>query len=133
VGLPFYTLGQRGGIGIGGRQGGSGAPWYVVAKRTADNTLVVAQGGQHPALYAHALVAGPVNWLCALPPALDGELAVRLRYRQADQMARVQLHADGSIRIEPHRAQRAVTPGQYAVLYRGTRCLGGGAITQTHI
>jgi tRNA-specific 2-thiouridylase len=131
VGLPFYTLGQRGGIGIGGVARGSGAPWYVVEKRTRDNVLVVAQGEDHPALFAHGLRTGPVNWLCAMPPPLDNEVAVRLRYRQADQPAAVHLDAGGSVRIEPREPQRAVTPGQYAVIYRHTRCLGGGVIRQT--
>jgi tRNA-specific 2-thiouridylase len=130
-GLPFYTLGQRGGIGIGGRRGGSGDAWYVVQKRTADNTLVVAQGADHPALFSRRLVAGPVNWLCATPPSLDGQLGVRLRYRQPDQPARVTLRADGHVVIEPEAPQRAVTPGQSAVIYAGTRCLGGGVIRQT--
>ena len=131
VGLPFYTLGQRGGIGIGGLRGGSGDAWYVVAKRTQDNTLVVAQGADHPALFSGRLVAGAVNWLCASPPPLEGELAVRLRYRQPDQPARVTLRPDGEVEIEPAEPQRAVTPGQSAVIYAGTRCLGGGVIRQT--
>lgn len=131
VGLAFYTLGQRGGIGIGGLRGGSGEAWYVVAKRVADNTLVIAQGADHPALFSRDLIAGPVNWLCDLPPVLDPGLAVRLRYRQADQAATVSLREDGSVHIVPDEPQRAVTPGQSAVIYRGTRCLGGGVITQT--
>jgi tRNA-specific 2-thiouridylase len=133
VGLPFYTLGQRGGLGIGGLRGAGAQPWYVVEKRTADNVLVVAQGEEHPALFTRSLTTGPVNWLCAEPARLDGDVTVRLRYRQADQPARMKVHADGSVRIEPCSAQRAVTPGQYAVIYRGTQCLGGGVITQTDI
>jgi tRNA-specific 2-thiouridylase len=133
VGLPFYTLGQRGGIGIGGQRGGSGDAWYVVQKRREDNTVVVAQGGDHPALYSRRLATGPVNWLCAMPPPLDAQTTVRLRYRQADQAARVELHTDGGVAIEPVTPQRAVTPGQFAVIYRGTRCLGGGVITQTEL
>jgi tRNA-specific 2-thiouridylase len=131
IGLPFYTLGQRGGIGIGGQRGGSGAPWYVVDKRPDSNTLVVAQGEDHEALFTRRLIARQVNWLCATPPQLAGELTVRLRYRQSDQPARVSLRDDGSLDIAPHTPQRAVTPGQSAVVYRGTRCLGGGVIVQT--
>jgi tRNA-specific 2-thiouridylase len=131
IGLPFYTLGQRGGIGIGGTRGGSGAPWYVVGKRIADNTLLVAQGEEHPALYTRRLTTSEVNWLCDLPPALEAGVTVRLRYRQEDQLARVELRADGGVDIEPTSPQRAVTPGQSAVMYRDTRCLGGGVIVQT--
>ncbi|MET0282197.1 MAG: tRNA 2-thiouridine(34) synthase MnmA [Steroidobacteraceae bacterium] len=132
IGLPFYTLGQRGGIGIGGMPGGSGAPWYVVAKRAADNTLVVAQGEDHPALFSQRLLTGEVNWLAAAPHAPDN-LYVRLRYRQEDQPAVVTPAAGGGLLIAPRSAQRAVTPGQSAVLYRGTRCLGGGVILQTEL
>jgi tRNA-specific 2-thiouridylase len=131
IGLPFYTLGQRGGIGIGGTRGGSGAPWYVVDKRSIDNSLLVAQGEDHPALYCRQLATSEVNWLCATPPQLDDGITVRLRYRQEDQPARVMLAADGGVAIEPRQPQRAVTPGQSAVLYRDTRCLGGGVIVQT--
>ncbi len=131
IGLPFYTLGQRGGIGIGGWRGGSGEAWYVVEKRVADNTLRVAQGSEHPALYSRSLIAAQVNWLCDLPPPLERDIGVRLRYRQSDQPAQVSLREDGGADIAPQDPQRAVTPGQSAVIYRGTRCLGGGVILQT--
>ncbi len=105
------------------------SPGYVVGKQLADNTLLVAQGEEHPALYSHRLATSEVNWLCAMPPQLDG-ITVRLRYRQDDQPARVMLAGSG-VAIEPLDPQRAVTPGQSAVLYRATRCLGGGVIVQT--
>jgi tRNA-specific 2-thiouridylase len=129
IGLPFYTLGQRGGIGIGGLKGSSGAPWYVVAKDMARNTLIVAQGEDHPALFCRRVETGPINWL-AVP--VNGELAVRLRYRQSDQPARIEQTTDGAV-IMPLQPQRAVTPGQSAVLYSGSRCLGGGVIRRTDI
>ncbi len=130
VGLPFYTLGQRGGVGIGGMRGGSGAAWYVARKEVATNTLVVVQGEDHPALFTRSLATGTVNWLCTLPYPLE-DCGVRLRYRQPDQPARIQQDAAGGVRIFPAAPQRAVTPGQSAVIYQGTRCLGGGVITQT--
>jgi tRNA-specific 2-thiouridylase len=133
VGLPFYTLGQRGGIGIGGLRTGNGAPWYVVDKRPGSNTLVVAQGENHTALFSRRLRAEQFNWLCATPPPLAGEVNVRLRYRQSDQPAHARVLDGGAVQIEPLQPQRAVTPGQYAVLYRGSRCLGGGVIVQTEI
>jgi tRNA-uridine 2-sulfurtransferase len=130
VGLPFYTLGQRGGIGIGGMQSGSGEPWYVVAKRPTDNTLIVAQGQNHPALFCRELSTSTVNWL-ATPPT-NGAVTVRLRYRQADQPAQI-VHSGNGVIITPSDPQRAVTPGQSAVIYAGSRCLGGGVIVQTGI
>ena len=131
VGLAFYTLGQRGGIGIGGQRGGSGEPWFVVAKRAATNTLVVAQGEDHPALLSRGLRTAEVNWLAAAP-AGETTVTVRLRYRQEDQPARMVRQQDGVV-ILPAQPQRAVTPGQSAVIYQGTRCLGGGVIVQTDI
>jgi tRNA-specific 2-thiouridylase len=131
VGLPFYTLGQRGGIGIGGTAGSSGEPWYVAAKRPADNTLIVVQG-DHPALYTRRLRTGTVNWLAAQPLPAGGDLTVRLRYRQEDQPAAVDTVA-GGVTITPTAPQRAVTPGQSAVIYHRSRCLGGGVIVQTDI
>jgi tRNA-uridine 2-sulfurtransferase len=131
VGLPFYTLGQRGGIGIGGLQGSSGAPWYVVAKRPADNTLVVAQGEDHPALLTRVVRTSEVNWLCRPPGDPRTVVTVRLRYRQEDQPAELECLPDGSVCVTARNPQRAVTPGQSAVIYDGTRCLGGGVIVQT--
>jgi tRNA-specific 2-thiouridylase len=131
VGLPFYTLGQRGGIGIGGTPGSSGEPWYVAAKRPADNTLIVVQG-DHPALFSRQVRTSTVNWLAARPALAGGDITVRLRYRQEDQPARIEQAADG-VTITPVAPQRAVTPGQSAVIYQRSRCLGGGVIVQTDI
>ena len=117
VGLPFYTLGQRGGIGIGGMRSGSGEAWYVVGKRPAENLLIVAQGEHHPALYSRGLRTGTVNWL-ATPPVDNSQITVRLRYRQSDQPARLSQCDDGGVIISPAEAQRAVTPGQSAVIYQ---------------
>jgi tRNA-specific 2-thiouridylase len=133
VGLPFYTLGQRGGIGIGGVRGAGEQPWYVAAKRPGDNTLIVAQGENHPALFCRRLRTSAVNWLASTPPRADADISVRLRYRQEDQPARAALQEDGGLIIEAAEPQRAVTPGQSAVIYQGSRCLGGGVIVQTDI
>jgi tRNA-uridine 2-sulfurtransferase len=132
IGLPFYTPGQRSGIGIGGRADGSGGAWYVVAKRPESNTLVVAQDANHPQLLTNVLATTCVNWLCE-PPAKPFDAEVRLRHRQPPQPASVTPLADGGIRIETRQPQRAVTPGQSAVIYRGSRCLGGGVIDRTAI
>ena len=126
-GLAFYTLGQRAGLQIGGRAGRPQAPWYVAAKETARNALIVVQGHDHPLLESRALVTGLWHWLA--PPRRElFRAAVKVRYRQGDQAARLEPRPDGSVRIVFDEPQRAVTPGQYAVAYEGERCLGGAVI-----
>ena len=126
-GLAFYTLGQRGGLHIGGCAGHPEAPWYVAAKDPARNALIVVQGAEHPALFSTALRTAGWHWL-APPQLAPFACSVKVRYRQGDQAARAEPCSDGSLRIVFERAQRAVTPGQYAVAYHGERCLGGGVI-----
>ncbi|MCL4184817.1 MAG: tRNA 2-thiouridine(34) synthase MnmA [Burkholderiaceae bacterium] len=128
VGLAFYTLGQRKGIGIGGTRGGSGEPWFVARKDLARNVLVVVQGHDHPWLLSHGLVAGQAHWIAGEPPPDDGRLSARTRYRQRD--ARCALHVTSASEFELgfEQPQWAVTPGQSAVLYRDEVCLGGGVI-----
>ncbi|HUA89724.1 MAG TPA: tRNA 2-thiouridine(34) synthase MnmA [Steroidobacteraceae bacterium] len=128
-GLPFYTLGQRGGLAIGGRAGHPEEPWYVAAKLPARNVLVAVQGHEHPLLYSDALESGPWHWLA--PPRAEAFSAmVKVRYRQADQAARLSPGAAG-MQVSFEAPQRAVTPGQYVVAYDGERCLGGAVIEHT--
>ncbi len=126
-GLAFYTLGQRGGLEIGGRAGAREDAWYVAAKDLARNQLVAVQGHDHPMLTSRALSTGPCNWLVQ-PGQPEFESRIKVRYRQADQACRATLSADGALAIRFAEPQRAVTPGQFAVLYDGDRCLGGGVI-----
>ena len=126
-GLAFYTLGQRAGLNIGGRPRRPELPWYVAAKDPGRNALIVVQGQDHPLLLGAALTTGPLHWL-SRPRAEPFACTVKVRYRQADQRARLEPLADGAARIVFERPQRAVTPGQYAVIYEGERCLGGGVI-----
>jgi len=126
-GLAFYTLGQREGLHIGGRRGRDEAPWYVAVKDSARNVLVVVQGHDHPLLTSQSLVTGPLHWLNgALPGSL--RCTVKVRYRQPDQPALLEARPDTTARIVFDNPQRAVTPGQYAVVYDGDRCLGGAVI-----
>ncbi len=129
-GLPFYTLGQREGLQIGGRRGASQAPWYVGAKDPLRNTLIVVQGHDHPLLSSLELTTGPMHWLSE-PRAEPFPCTVKVRYRQAEQPATVEPQRGGSARIVFDQPQRAVTPGQYAVAYDGERCLGGAVIEST--
>jgi tRNA-specific 2-thiouridylase len=126
-GLAFYTLGQREGLSIGGRRGYAQAPWFVAAKDAKRNVLVVVQGHDHPLLSSSELATGAMHWLTETPAAAFRS-QVKVRYRQADQAARVELRSDGTARIIFDEPQRAVTPGQYAVLYEAERCVGGAII-----
>ena len=134
VGLSFYTLGQRQGLGIGGlkvkgaqRGGGDHAPWFVARKDLAHNTLWVVQGHDHPWLLSHELRAQDASWVAGrAPPA--GALAAKTRYRQADAACTLPDGAAGTFSLHFAQAQWAVTPGQSAVLYDGEVCLGGGVI-----
>ena len=129
-GLHFYTLGQRGGLEIGGVRGGSGDPWYVAHKDTGRNALVVVAARERGSVTTQALRTGVVNWLIE-PPIAPFVAGVKIRYRQPDQPARVTPQADGSVHIQFDAPQWAATPGQTAALYAGARCLGGGAIEET--
>src|SRR5579863_1613042 len=129
-GLAFYTLGQRGGLGIGGRSGHAEEAWYVAAKNAVRNTLVIVQGHDHPLLSSGALRTERWHWLTPARRAAF-PCAVKVRYRQADQLALLEPRADGGMDIRFDHPQRAVTPGQYAVAYEGERCLGGGVIATT--
>ena len=129
-GLPFYTLGQRGGLEIGGVSGGSGDPWYVARKDLARNALIVVQAHERERVSATALRTGTINWLDT-PPQQRIPIAVKTRYRQADQAATLEPKADGSALIRFDAPQWAMTPGQTAALYCGERCMGGGVIEET--
>lgn len=131
VGLSFYTLGQRQGLGIGGVKGrdrvqGEHAPWFVARKDPARNALVVVQGHEHAALQSGALTADDVSWVAGRPPA-PGRYAAKTRYRQADAACTLRA-TDAGFALDFDAPQWAVTPGQSAVLYDGEICLGGGVI-----
>ena len=127
IGLAFYTLGQRKGIGLGGHRDGSGEPWYVARKDIQANVLFVVQGHDHPWLLSASLQSDDVHWIGS-PPQTGRRYGVKSRYRQSDAAATTTVKA-GSVRIDFEAAQWAVTPGQSAVVYDGEVCLGGGVIT----
>lgn len=130
-GLMYYTLGQRQGLGIGGRNDAGEAPWYVADKDLARNVLVVVQGHDHPALQRSEVWASQLAWVAGAPPAARFECTAKVRYRQADQACSVEVLTDGRCHVVFQQPQRAVTPGQYVVLYVGDVCLGGGVIDRT--
>ena len=130
MGLAFFTLGQRKGIGLGGSQDGNGDAWYVARKDINNNTLYVAQGHEHPWLLANKLEAMDASWVAGIAPA-SGKYSAKTRYRQTDSACEIVPGKEGSLSFELRfpEAQWAVTPGQSAVLYDGDICLGGGIIS----
>src|ERR1700733_11265510 len=127
-GLAFYTLGQRGGLGIGGRHERDAAPWYVAAKDGPRNVLIAVQGHDHPLLCARELHCENLHWLVT-PPTAPRRCTVRVRHRHTDQPALLHPGANGTARVVFDEPQRALTPGQFAVAYEGDLCLGGGTIS----
>jgi tRNA-specific 2-thiouridylase len=152
VGLSFYTLGQRKGMGIGGlkekgstrgmagnglpqRGGGDHAPWFVARKDMANNTLYVVQGHDHPWLLSNDILVSDLSWVSGhAPTSSTCDLGAKTRYRQTDSACRV-LDASNTCAIHLHfpQAQWAATPGQSAVLYQGDVCLGGGVISTSDV
>ncbi|SNX27945.1 tRNA (5-methylaminomethyl-2-thiouridylate)-methyltransferase [Polynucleobacter meluiroseus] len=130
MGLAFFTLGQRKGIGLGGSQDGNGDAWYVARKEMDSNTLYVVQGHEHPWLLTNELSAIDASWIADDAPA-PGRYSAKTRYRQADAPCEIipGLEGAASFQLSFSEAQWAVTPGQSAVLYDGDVCLGGGIIT----
>ncbi|MET0535204.1 MAG: tRNA 2-thiouridine(34) synthase MnmA [Steroidobacter sp.] len=130
-GLMYYTLGQRQGLGIGGRHDAGEQPWYVADKDLVRNVLLVVQGHDHRALLRSKAWASQLAWVAGESPGARFECTAKVRYRQTDQPCRVEVFEDGHCEVEFADPQRAVTPGQYVVFYRGDHCLGGGVIDRT--
>ncbi len=138
VGLSFYTLGQRQGLGIGGlkakgaqKGGGEHAPWFVARKDMQANVLWVVQGHDHPWLQSLKLDAQDASWVAGTAPG-SGPMAAKTRYRQADSACTVQSATAQTFNLQFTEPQWAVTPGQSAVVYDGEVCLGGGVIALAH-
>ena len=133
-GLMYYTLGQRGGIGIGGVKDRDEAPWFVLHKDLDNNRLIVGQGHDHPMLQSTELTAYKLDWVVDAPTQLftaqGYRCTAKTRYRQPDQTCTVfALDETGdTIKVVFDEPQRAVTPGQSCVFYQDDICLGGGVI-----
>ena len=123
-GLMYYTLGQRRGLNIGGR--GTGERWFVVDKDLKNNILYVEQGEDSPKLYSRVCAVGSFSFVNPMD-VKEFDCTAKFRYRQSDQKVHVYVEGD-HVLIEAREKQRAVTPGQYAVLYSGDECLGGGPV-----
>ncbi|OGT50446.1 MAG: tRNA 2-thiouridine(34) synthase MnmA [Gammaproteobacteria bacterium RIFCSPHIGHO2_12_FULL_38_11] len=136
-GLMFYTLGQRKGLQIGGMKihssppfskgGAVHEPWYVVGKNISENTLIVAQGHDHPLLFSSKLTCEKLNWVSGKAPDLE-KCTAKIRYRQVDQPCIIKQIDTDIWQVHFNEPQRAITPGQSVVFYDGKICLGGGII-----
>ncbi len=127
-GFPFYTIGQRRGLGLGGQ----GEPWFVVDKDPESRTVFVERGETHPALYSDELIADEITWISGDESAARAaqNLKAKVRYRQSDQACKIdwERSINGQIAVTFPVPQRAVTPGQSIAFYDGDICLGGGVI-----
>ena len=127
-GLMFYTIGQRQGLGIGGRRESTSEPWYVIRKDLHTNTLFVAQGNHHPELYSQRLQASELHWTSGTPPITPLRCAAKTRYRQVDAACIIESIDQDVCSVVFDKPQWAVTAGQSIVFYLGDECLGGGSI-----
>ena len=126
-GLMYYTLGQRRGLGIGGA--GNGQRWFVVDKDLEHNVLYVEQGADSPALYSASCRTEPFHFIS--PPAQrEFDCTCRYRYRQPDQQVRVFFAGKRRGGDRVYRAAARRHSRQYAVLYKGEQCLGGGVVRE---
>lgn len=131
-GLMYYTLGQRRGLNIGGLKGGNGQRWFVIDKDLKNNVLYVSQG-EDDRLFSDGLYASGMNWIPEKPESKEFDCFAKFRYRQPDQKVKVTILPDNKIKVDFYEKQRAITPGQFVVLYtQEGLCLGGGTIDESY-
>lgn len=126
LGLMYYTIGQRRGLGIGGQSGDDGSRWFVIEKDLKNNILYVAHGSEDK-LYSKGLVMNSCNWIPFEPKEKEFKCTAKFRYRQPEQECTVRILPD-RIEVDFAERQRAITEGQFAVFYQGDKCIGGGVI-----
>lgn len=129
-GIMYYTIGQRRGLNIGGKNGYDADRWFVVKKDVKTNTLFV-NCGECDEMYSSSCKVSEFNWIT---DKMTGEFdaVVKLRYRQPDQKTRVKVLDEHTLELVFESKQRAVTEGQFAVLYaEDGMCFGGGRICET--
>lgn len=124
-GIMYYTIGQRHGLGIGG----PGEAWFVCGKDVQKNQLIVGQGNQTELLYANRVIVTNVNIING-PLVDNGNLTAKFRYRQADVKINIKWLSEDKLEITTTEPSKAITPGQFAVIYDGEYCLGGGIIDE---
>ena len=131
AGLMYYTIGQRGGLGIGGQHGGDNEPWFVVGKDLSQNILYVGQGFHNEALYSTSLDASDLSFTRDMPDTFDMHCTAKFRYRQADTGVTMKVNGD-KVTVVFDEPVRAITPGQAVVFYDGAECLGGAMIDHAY-
>lgn len=130
LGLMYYTIGQRQGLGIGGTRDGNDDPWFVCEKKQAENILVVVQGHDHPSLLQTSLKATDLSWVSGDRPHCNWVYAAKARYRQKDAPCTIVRVDNDQCEVDFAQDQWAVTPGQSVVIYESNVCLGGGIIIE---
>ena len=130
-GLMYYTIGQRKGLGIGGIQGYSTDPWFVVGKNLEENLLYVEQGIDNDYLYSDFCIVKDLNWINETP-VVGKEYQAKFRYREKDNSIVITLLEDNLMHVKFNHPVRAVTPGQACVIYDGEICMGGGIINEVY-
>lgn len=129
-GAHFYTIGQRKGLGIGGRK----ESLFILATDVKENVIYVGEGDSHPGLYRRALfmLREELHWVNptrCLAPGERHRFSVRIRYRQPLQGAELIVREEGAYLLFDE-AQRGITPGQFAAWYDGDELVGSGVIHQ---
>ena len=124
IGLMYYTIGQRRGLNLGGNQDKS----YVVEKDLENNILYVASGDENNYLYSTSAIIENFNFLTDQKPE---KCTCKFRYRQKDIPITVEYLENNMLKLNYHHA-KAVTPGQFCVLYQDEICLGGGIIKEVY-
>jgi len=127
-GLMYYTLGQRQGLGIGGKKERGEEPWYVLDKDLTHNILIAGQGHNHPLLFRNSLICHKPFWTLGATPELPIQLSAKTRYRQQDIACRLEEYSESELEVIFAEPVRAITPGQSVVFYQDEVCLGGGVI-----
>lgn len=128
IGLMYYTIGQRQGLGIGGMRDGGDEPWFVAGKDMTRNVLVAVQGHHHPALLRSTLKATDLTWISGKQPHCNWVYAAKTRYRQIDAPCAITSLTQDFCQVDFAQDQWAITPGQSVVIYESKVCLGGGII-----
>ncbi len=127
IGVMYYTLGQRKGLGIGGISGHTSGSWFVVSKDIEKHILYVTQGNDD-ILYNDYVIASDVNWINGEKPRGLTKMCAKFRYRQKDTPIEMKFIDENKVEIHCLEKVKAITPGQIVVFYKDDKCLGGGTI-----